>query len=59
MERMQKDLRDGEEYIFANTPEEYESFADWLCANGGTFAYHFEAGEGYQYKGKTIEIYGL
>lgn len=59
MERMQQDLRSGETYLFANSPEEYEQFTDWLCDNGATFAYHFETGEAYQYKGKHVEVYGI
>jgi hypothetical protein len=59
MDRMKKDLKDGESYIYANSPQEYAEFCDWLCANGAKFAYHFETGEGYLYRGKYIEVYGL
>lgn len=59
MLRMIKDLRDGETYIYANSAEEYESFVTWLCDNGAKFSYHFEVGEGYYYKGRIIEVYGL
>lgn len=59
MDRMKKDLRDGEDYIYAENQKEYEQFTAWLCENGGKFAYHFETGEGYWFKGKIVEVHGL
>lgn len=59
MERMMKDLRDGETHIFANTREEYDAFVEWLTNNGATFAYHFESGEGYLRNGRVVVVYGL
>jgi len=59
MNRMQNDLRDGECYIYANNRSEYDAFTAWLCSNGGQFAYHFETGEAYWYRGKIVEVYGL
>ena len=59
MDRMIRDMKDGETTLYANSPEEYEAFTAWLCNNGGKFAYHFEVGEGYSYQGRTIEVYGL
>jgi hypothetical protein len=59
MDRMKRDLKDGETYLYANSPEEYARFTDWLCANGGKFAYHFEVGEGYWHKERIVEVYGL
>ena len=59
LERMKKDLSDGECYIFANSKQEYEAFINWLCGNGAEFSYHFESGEGYWFKGVIVEVYGL
>lgn len=59
MERMIKDLKDGEEYIFANSPEEYAAFTEWFSGEGAVFAYHFEVGEGFKWKNRIIEVWGL
>lgn len=59
MQRMIQDLKNGETYLFANSENEYHQFTDWLVEQGGKFAYHFETGEGYTFKNKTVEVYGL
>jgi hypothetical protein len=64
MDRMIKDLKDGETYIYANSSDEYEAFTNWLYKNGWEFAYHFESGEAFQRERpngwKTIiEVNGL
>jgi hypothetical protein len=64
MDRMVKDLKDGETYIFANSRDEYDSFTDWLYDSGWKFSYHFESGEAFQREKPNglkvvIKVYGL
>lgn len=64
MERMIKDFNDGDQYMFANSVEEYDAFVSWLCSKGWEFSYHFETGEGFKLQKengsiKVVEVYGL